>query len=142
MNEDRFRKLADAYGGDVRRWPLAVRGEASAFASSYPAHTDKLLRSARRLDEALDTFSVEPSAALRQTAIDLAPRGRSAARTWRWITTIGLGLGLAASAAAGVAAGVTLAPAGVTHLMGGPPTAQADDSSGLFSDPTGELVDS
>jgi len=140
MNEDRFRQLADAYGGDVRRWPAAVRGEAMAFAAAHADYAGRLLESARRLDEALDAFAVEPSAALRKKAIDLAPSGRAAARTWRWIMGLCLGLGLAASAAAGVAAGVTLAPADVTHVLGEQPTARAEDSAGLFSDPAGELV--
>lgn len=71
------------------------------------------------LDAALAAYAAaEPSAALRQRIIAVAPRERTIGALRRWFAGAGLGLGLAASAAAGVAAGYTLSHPAVTRLMG------------------------
>jgi hypothetical protein len=139
MTEDRFRALAEAYGADLRRWPLAERDAAQAFVEANRDVAEAILDIERSLEAQLEAYIVEPPPALRQRVIDLAPRARAVARAWRWITALGLGVGLAASAAAGVAAGVSFAPASVTRLLGGEPVSNADDS-GLLGDPSDALV--
>jgi hypothetical protein len=139
MTEDRFRALAEGYGADLRRWPPAERGAAHAFAEANGTAAAAILEVERSLEAQLEAYVVEASAALRARVIDIAPRARAVARTWRWITACGLGLGLAASAVAGVAAGVSFAPVSVTRLIGGEPAGSSDDS-GLLADPTDALV--
>lgn len=139
MTEDRFRALAEAYGAELRRWPAAERNAAQAFALANRDVADAILEVERSLEIQLEAYVVEAPAPLRRRIIDLAPRARAIARTVRWLAAVGLGLGLAASAVAGVAAGVSLAPASVTRLIGGEPAASTDDS-GLLADPTDDLV--
>jgi hypothetical protein len=139
MTEDRFLALAAAHGADIGRWPETERAAAQAFAAAQPAIASAALQAERQLEAVLAAHSVDPSATLRQRVIDSAPRARAVARTWRWITALGLGLGLAASAAAGVAAGVTLAPASVTRLISGPAPAASNDVSAL-ADPAGDAA--
>jgi hypothetical protein len=139
MTEDRFRALAEAYGADLRRWPLVERDAAQAFTEANRDTAEAILDAERSLEAQLEAYLVEPSPALRRRVIDLAPHARAVARAWRWITALGLGVGLAASAVAGVAAGVSFAPASVTRLLGGEPVNNADDS-GLLADPADALV--
>lgn len=44
--------LAEAYGGDLSRWPEEVRHDAAVFAKANP----ELLQGEGKLDEALDSF--------------------------------------------------------------------------------------
>lgn len=96
-------------------------------------------------DDRLDTLladyrASDPGAALRDRIIASAPRQQAIGRAWRWVSGAGLGAALAASCMAGVAAGVTLAPASVTQLIGGHPTADSADLSSLADpadDPAG-----
>ena len=81
----------------------------------------------------------EPSFELRSRIIAAAPRQRAIGRAWRWAAGAGLGFGLAASCAAGVAAGFTLAPSGLTRLIGEPPASASDLSS--LADPGGSPGD-
>jgi hypothetical protein len=48
MTLDEFRRLADARGGDIARWPPAVRAEATALAQDKEAAA--ILAEARELD--------------------------------------------------------------------------------------------
>jgi hypothetical protein len=138
MTEDRFRELAAAYGADLARWPDADRAAAAAFVA---ARGDAMLQAERALDALLtQAAAAEPSHALRARVIEAAPRQRAAGRTVRWLVGAGLGLGLAASCAAGVAAGFTLAPHSVVHLIGGGPEHIEADSS--LADPFGDAADS
>jgi hypothetical protein len=82
-----------------------------------------------RLDTLLSLYrATEPAADLRDRIVAAAPRQRAIGRAWQWISGAGVGLALVTSCVAGVAAGLTLAPAGVTQLIGGHPTG-ADLSS-------------
>jgi len=92
------------------------------------------------LDHLLAAYAAaEPGAELRARIIAAAPRQRTIGRAWRWLAGAALGVGLAGSCAAGVAAGVSLAPAGVAHLIGAPP-AGVDDVSSL-ADPASDAAD-
>src|SRR5580700_9015979 len=83
------------------------------------------------LDAALAAYATaEPSAALRQRIVAIAPRERAMGALRRWFAGASLGLGLAASAAAGVAAGYTLGHPAVTRLLG-PPELDSGELSAL-----------
>jgi hypothetical protein len=140
MNGDRFTGLAEAFGGDVRRWPEAVRADAEAFAVAHPESAHAALAEAETLDNLLAASAAgAASANLRARIIAAAPRQRAVGRAWRWLAGAGLGLGLAASCAAGVAAGLTMAPPGVTRVIVGP--AQADDNDiSALADPAGDAA--
>lgn len=73
----------------------------------------------------------DPGAELRARIIAAAPRQRAIGRAWRWLGGAGLGAVLAGSCAAGVAAGLTLAPASLTRLVGGHANAPATDITTL-----------
>jgi len=125
MTPDRFRSLAEAYGGDLARWPAADRGLAQAFAAAHASQAARILSGEQTLDVRLQAYDVVLSPHLRERVLASAPARRAVRRAWRWVAAAGLGFGLAASAAAGVAAGLTLAPPGVTRLISGPPTNDA-----------------
>ena len=137
MTEERFKALADAFGGDIGRWPQAERAEAAAFAQSQPQIAAPVLAAARRLDERLEADGIaEPSFALRQRIIAAAPLARAARAAWRWAMGVGLGLGLAGACAAGVIVGLTETPRSVVRFIDGtpPPAAEpTDEVSGLVA---------
>jgi hypothetical protein len=62
LSMNRFKALADAYGGDLRRWPEESRAEAQALAEASPG-ARALLEEARRLDEGLSSLSARRQAA-------------------------------------------------------------------------------
>ncbi|WP_027142108.1 hypothetical protein [Mesorhizobium sp. WSM3626] len=104
MDAKRFAALADAYGGDLRRWPEAEREAATAFASSEAGQA--ISRQADTLDALLDSYSVQhPGKALHGSILRAADRHlvqRRRHRFW-W-----LGLGLAGIGLAGAVAGLAL----------------------------------
>lgn len=119
MTTQRFRTLAESFGGDISRWPAADRAEAEAFVATHPREATEVLAAERELDARLEAYGTAPSAVLRERILDSAPAARAARPTWRWLAAAGLGLGLAASGAAGVAAGFVFAPPDVARLIGG-----------------------
>ena len=142
MTEDRFHALADAYGGDIRRWPEAERAAAANFARDHGLVARRVLAREQWLDAALDASALgEPSPALRQRIIEAAPRGRTASRAWRWLAAAGLGLGLASACASGVVAGMTLAPASITRMISGPAASEPADGLTALIDPPVEPDD-
>lgn len=116
MTLDRLTGLADAWGGDLRRWPAADRAAAERLLASDPA-AHAVLDSASAFDVLLST-SPQPrvSAALRERVIDAATRGglrpRPARRFWLDRLVLASGAGWAAAACAGVIAGLGL----TTHM--------------------------
>ncbi|MDB5494451.1 MAG: hypothetical protein JWP86_1788, partial [Phenylobacterium sp.] len=50
MTQDRFEALAEAYGGDVSRWPAATREAAALWMAAEPAITQAALARAEALD--------------------------------------------------------------------------------------------
>lgn len=107
MTPERFTTLADAYGGDVRRWPTAEQAAAERMVAEDPAWTSQVLARAGELDDLLDEVPApKPSVALADRIVAQSPRPRP---TWRpWLVPAGLGAGLAAACAAGVMLGVQL----------------------------------
>lgn len=112
MNADRMRDLAEAWGGDLRRWPSAEREAAEAFARTQPDAAERALFEARQLDAALDAAPrVVVSTDLRDRVIASAhAAGLKARAAWpglRRLLWIG-GASWAAAACAGVVFGMTL----------------------------------
>lgn len=110
MDRARFEALAEAFGGDVTRWPEAERGAALALLADQPALAREVLAAATRLDGMLDALPAPAAgAALRGRVLAAAPMARPA-RSWRrWLTGAGVGFGLATACAAGLVAGVSAA---------------------------------
>ena len=109
MTYERFETLADAYGGDLRRWPEAERAAARALLDSDPRGA-ALLAEADGLDALLDA-APRPVAthALREAVIaSAAGAGLKARRRGpgplAWLS----GAGWAAAACAGVVFGLAL----------------------------------
>ncbi|MDE2488629.1 MAG: hypothetical protein KGO51_14640 [Alphaproteobacteria bacterium] len=107
MTQERFEAYAEAFGGDVSRWPAEAREAAALLMAEQPAMTNGALARAGRLDAALDAWRTAPAGAtLIGRILDTAPRSR---RGWRlWLSPAVLGAGLAAACAAGVIVGVQL----------------------------------
>ncbi|MEN5146234.1 hypothetical protein [Brevundimonas diminuta] len=110
MTRERFEYLADAYGGDLRRWPQDEREAARALAASDAA-ASALLAQADGLDALLDAAPrAVASHALREQVIaaaasaGLGRRRRGGFGVLTWLS----GAGWAAAACAGVAFGVVL----------------------------------
>jgi hypothetical protein len=70
---DRFAKLAESYGADLRRWPAADRNAVEDLLA--PDQVRKILAREEQLDARLDAYSVPgPSAALIGRIIAAAPQ--------------------------------------------------------------------
>lgn len=125
LSLERFRDLADAYGGVVARWPERHREAAMRMASAPEASA--ILEQASALDEMLDAWHV-PAAppALRDRLIGDAPGKSLAARARLWWSGVGI-----AAALAGAAAGT----AAVAMVM---PVDASPESSTSFGDVTGQ----
>ncbi len=106
MRIERLQALAEAYGGDLRRWPADQRAFAESLVAADPA-ARVLLDEASALDALLDASpSVAPSADLTARVLRAAPGARAKSRPRRAVWF--LGAGWAAAACAGVVAGVGL----------------------------------
>jgi len=112
MTPERLSELAEAYGGDLRRWPAGERALAESLLAARPALKARLDEAAT-LDVLLDAAPrVEASNALRDrvlaSALEAGLRPRAPRRfgldRLMWM----LGAGWAAAACAGVVAGVGL----------------------------------
>ena len=103
MTPERFRALADAYGGDLGRWPAAEQDAARALLLRQPGMR-ATLSAAAGLDRALAAWTVPgPGAALAARIAAAAAHRRTHTRRLRlWLS----GLGAATALAGGVAAGV------------------------------------
>ncbi len=116
MTLDRLTVLADAWGGDLRRWPVAEQAAAERLLAVDPA-ARALLDEATAFDGLLST-SPQPraSAVLRDRVIAAATHAglkpRPARRFWLDRLVLASGAGWAAAACAGVVAGLSL----TTHI--------------------------
>lgn len=109
MTHERFEALAEAYGGDVARWPAADREDAALLMAQSPDFTSTVLARAGALDGILDDWRpTEVSHALREAVIAAAPTARRGAGLRGWFWRAGVGAGLAAACAAGLVVGVKL----------------------------------
>lgn len=114
----RFEALAEAYGGDVSRWPADTREAAALTIAEAPGVAGRILAAASDLDAALDSWRVAAASRdLRDAILAEAPRARRRFKFGAWFARAGLGAGLAAACAAGVVVGaqvsaLSLPPAG------------------------------
>jgi hypothetical protein len=107
MTRERFTGLAEAYGGQIARWPEAERDAAAALLAAEPEFAGAVLAGPSGLDEALDHWAPMPvRAELRAAVIGAAPGPRRS--VWSWAMGLGLGAGLAGACASGVVAGAVL----------------------------------
>lgn len=105
MGPRRFRDLAEAYGGDISRWPEAERGPAEAWLAGNPREGAAVLEAARALDDILGSWrTADPVEALRSRVLVPAPDLVSRARRRAFVLTLGGGAGLAAACLAGILA--------------------------------------
>jgi len=100
MDQDRFEALAEAYGGDMQRWPEGERVHAEAFASAQPEVAETALSAAGALDAVLADAGIEPpSEALYQRILAGGVQARQpqrpvwAAAAAAVMLTLGLGAG-------------------------------------------------
>jgi hypothetical protein len=139
MNKERFQCLAAAYGGALRRWPVAERGAARWFVLRHFGSCRNVLRNARRLDRLLQRsadpkLSFQHLVALRGNA-HTPRRARDEIRSWFGPV---LGVGLAAACVAGIGAGFAIAPLTIDTLT--PPVDPAEVAASALRNPT-ELGD-
>jgi len=108
MTAKRFVELAEAFGGDIRRWPVETRGPAFAWLEAHPEQRQVLLDAAM-LDAVLNASAPAlGSGVLREKFLASAPRARPAVRrASAWVS----GAGLAAACVAGVMLGAQISPA-------------------------------
>ncbi len=132
---ERFEALANAFGGDVVRWPIGERAGAMATMAARPGETARLLETARTFDAILSAASIEaPSPTLLGAIIRNATIRPAPSPLWRWLIGLGVAAGLAGAAAAGIAAGLVIAPVSVAPR---PQPASADpiaQASALLGD--------
>jgi len=110
MTLDRFRALADAYGGVIARWPEDQRDAAMRIAANPAAVT--ILQEASAVDTMLDAWSVPaPASSLsdRIAGHRAMPHRSPAGRARLWWSGIGIAAALA-GAASGTAAVATVSP--------------------------------
>jgi len=123
----RFAELADAYGGEIARWPADMQDAARRMADGPEARA--LLAQAAVLDARLDLWTVPaPSPQLRQAvaASWQAPFGR---RVRLWWSALGLGAALA-----GIGAGLAVASLGGVALPPSPLTPSSSFEATAFGD--------
>jgi len=134
MTPERFETLAEAYGGDVARWPQADREAAAEWMAAEPDRAEAILARADDLDAALAAFAPpRASADLADRIVAGAPRPRPRWVGWLW--PAGMGAGLAAACVAGVVAGAHLAAASAPSMESDPMvTAVSDEDFSLYLD--------
>ncbi|MFC3070942.1 hypothetical protein [Phenylobacterium soli] len=106
MTRERFAALAEAFGGEVARWPLAERDGAAMLMAADAAWTGEVLAKAGALDAALDAWRPATASETTLAAILASAPRRRGPRWLAWLSPAALGAGLAAACAAGVVVGV------------------------------------
>ena len=103
MTSERFAALADAYGGDIDRWPESERRAAWAYLQSHPEARPVLLRQAG-LDVALAAWAMpHPTASLAAgIARNVLDRQALLWRLRLWLSSAGAATALAGGVAAGM----------------------------------------
>ncbi len=115
MTPERFAYLADAYGADLQRWPLAEQDEAQALLESGHPGARTAFNEAGWLDARLDSHqsAVTDPALARQICLAAPRRASWWARYASWLSPAGLvGVGIA-----GVVTGMLVASMSVPLPM-------------------------
>lgn len=132
MTRERFEALAEAYGGDITRWPSAEREMAALMLAAEPAFVRGVLARADELDVALDAWRPTPAThGLQARIIAAAPQPRAVwdLRGWAW--RAGLGAGMAMACAAGLVVGVAISDQVSTTAAGAEAVSAALDYEAL-----------
>ncbi len=134
MDLTRFETLADAYGGDLRRWPAQERAAAEALLAAQPQAARAVLADADALDALLHA-SPTPAVphVLREAIAAAAPKaGVARVRTGFgfWLS----GAGLAAATVSGVIVGASMLSAMTADVRADAVLAEA-----LYDDPLDDL---
>ena len=98
MTPERFAYLADAYGADLQRWPVAERGAAQELLDSANASAREALNQAGWLDAELDShqLALTDPALARQIRQSVPRRASFWSRYAGWLSPAGLvGAGIA-----------------------------------------------
>lgn len=135
MTPERFELLAEAYGSDLRRWPLAEQTMAQALCQSHPVWTRALLDQAADLDDHLDLYRIDaPSAALRARVLAMAPTPQRS--RWSWLTEDwrGWGMGLVAAGVAGLMVGIGSVSLMMADLATDSTVASTMDGQSVYSE--------
>jgi hypothetical protein len=134
MTPERFETLAEAWGGDVARWPHADREAAAALMAEQPAWAERVLADAGELDAALSALA--PPRGASDLADRIAAGAPKARPRWQgWLVPAGMGAGLAAACAAGVMMGAQLgAPAMAPDEPDALVAAVSDEDFSLYLD--------
>ena len=112
MTKAQFQALAEAYGGEIARWPAAVHEEAAVLAAAHPKFAQAVLSREGRLDEALDALPrAVASRELFDRIVASAPTGLRRPKWLSWLVPAGVGTALAGATAAGLILGVQLSQA-------------------------------
>lgn len=111
MTPERFAELAQAYGGNMERWPSGERDAARAHAATSFEARD-MLEAAAQLDSMLAGWTVPaPGAALAgRIAATLAQRHARRNRVRLWLSSLGAATALTGGVAAGALAVTSWAP--------------------------------
>lgn len=110
MDEVRFKRLAETYGGDISRWPEAEREPARAFAADHAELSGTLLAEAAALDQLLASAGGVDARPSLEDAIGMGapavgrPVMRQPSPRWTGVAaaitlTLGAGLGWASAPA-------------------------------------------
>lgn len=138
MTRARFESLADAYGGEVARWPAAEREAAALLMSAEPEFVRRVLAQAEGLDAVLDGWrSGAASPELVERILASAPRPR--VRRFAWLSPAALAAGLAAACAAGVIVGVELSARSASQPASQAGTEQVAATNSMSLEPSLDL---
>lgn len=135
MNTGRFETLAEAFGGDVARWPVQEREAAAELMLVRPDWAARVLANAAALDAQLMSHAApRATPGLTDRIVAGGPSPRRAG--WMaWLLPAGMGAGLAAACLAGFVTGVQLpARTDLTIEASSTVTALVDDDFGFEPD--------
>ena len=129
MTRERFEDLAEIYGGDIARWPLAERDAAALLMAADPDFAKAALAAPAGLDDLLGAWAPQPvSHQLREAVIASAPRPRADRRA-RMVLACRVGRGPGRRLRGGPGGRVRLSDTVVSRTTPSAPLSGYDDLS-------------
>lgn len=122
MTPERFAQLADTYGADLKRWPLAEREAARRLSESGDPMAQRALQQAAWLDQQLDSHRAAlPDPLLIRNVVAsafISERPSFWSRYAEWLSSLGfVGVGLAGIAAGMLVVSLSLPLSGTQELL-------------------------
>lgn len=108
MNTVRFETLAEAFGGDVARWPVGEREAAAELMLARPDWAGRVLTEATALDTQLMRYTAPRAATELVDRIVVGAPSPRRAHGMAWLLPVGIGAGLVAASLAGFAIGLQI----------------------------------